>query len=65
MLLCCDPYSSASPEFLLLALNFSLQSHEGIQDILGTGRTAGHVYINRDNMVDTRDGGVIVVKPTG
>src|SRR5256885_5583070 len=43
-----------------LRLNFLLQKSNGINQLLGTRRTAGHIYINRNDLIDALHQRVIV-----
>src|SRR5208283_2102259 len=52
-------------QFLLLALDFPLQRHHGVEHAFGPRRASGNIHVNRDNFVDAGQGRVVVVEAAG
>src|ERR1700720_3873928 len=52
-----------TPEAPTLIHDFFLQERDGVDQLLGTGRTSRNIYIHRDHLVDALDQSVIVEYP--
>ncbi len=54
-----------SEKLLLLTLDLTLQRHQGVQHRFGSRRASGHIDVDRNYVIDSREGCIVVIEPAG